>query len=154
MEILIQVTELLTIVAERNGVSIESALADTRALAYLDGGQIRQVLTNIMVNGIQAMVAGGTLSVSLNRSQPEEGMENGCSSFEWELTVRDEGVGIPVENLETIFEPFFTTKDVGDGTGLVCRWLIIWFRSNKDELKSAASRGKAPSFEFFFPFNP
>ena len=60
-EILIQVTELLTTVAERKGVAIESALAGTRALACLDGGQIRQVLTNIVVNGIQAMESGGDL---------------------------------------------------------------------------------------------
>ena len=150
-EILIQVTELLTIVAERNGVSIESALADTRALAYLDGGQIRQVLTNIMVNGIQAMKTGGTLSVSLSRSQPEEGMENDCSSFEWELTVRDEGVGIPVENLETIFEPFFTTKDVGDGTGLGLSLAYNMVQEQQGRIEVSSEPGKGSEFRIFLP---
>lgn len=153
-EILIQVTELLTTVAERKGVAIESALAGTRALACLDGGQIRQVLTNILVNGIQAMESGGTLYLSLNRVLPETGNEGRCASFEWEIRVRDEGIGIPKENLESIFEPFFTTKDVGDGTGLGLSLAYNMIQEQGGQIEVSSELGEGSEFRIFLPGLP
>ncbi|MGI9497909.1 MAG: ATP-binding protein [Mariniblastus sp.] len=153
-EILIQVTELLTTVAERKGVAIESALAGTRALACLDGGQIRQVLTNILVNGIQAMESGGTLYLSLNRVLPETGNEGRRASFEWEIRVRDEGIGIPEENLESIFEPFFTTKDVGDGTGLGLSLAYNMIQEQGGQIEVSSELGEGSEFRIFLPGLP
>ncbi len=153
-EILIQVTELLTTVAERKGVAIESALAGTRALACLDGGQIRQVLTNIVVNGIQAMESGGTLYLSLNRVLPETGNEDRCASFEWKIRVRDEGIGIPKENLESIFEPFFTTKDVGDGTGLGLSLAYNMIQEQGGQIEVSSELGEGSEFRIFLPGLP
>ena len=150
-EILIEVTELLTTVAERNGISIKSSLAGTPALAFLDGGQIRQVLTNIMVNGIQAMESGGTLYVSLGRFQNEPGMDSGDSCFEWEIKVRDEGVGIPAENLESIFEPFFTTKDVGDGTGLGLSLAYNMVQEQQGLIEVSSKEGGGAEFRILLP---
>jgi two-component system, NtrC family, sensor kinase len=84
-----------------------------------DAGQIQQVLTNLIVNAIQAMPEGGKVEVAIRRehAQPPEGHDG----FEREylcLSVRDQGVGISEENMRLLFEPFFTTKDIGIGTGL------------------------------------
>jgi PAS domain S-box-containing protein len=72
-----------------------------------DESQFSQILMNLVMNAIQAMSDGGTLTLST-------ASQNGSV----EIRVEDTGVGIPPENLHRIYEPFFTTKPSGKGTGL------------------------------------
>ncbi len=72
-----------------------------------DESQVRQVLINLVLNAVQAMPAGGRLSIA-----------TGCRGGEVLIRVADTGPGIPAEIREKIFLPFFTTKDVDQGTGL------------------------------------
>jgi len=74
-----------------------------------DSAQIDQVVTNILLNAIQACEIGGEIGVAVNINIKRE---------ETRIIVTDNGKGIPAENLERIFEPFFTTKEPGSGTGL------------------------------------
>jgi signal transduction histidine kinase len=71
------------------------------------GSELNQVWTNLLDNAIDALGEGGTISVSTRR-------DGGCA----EVTIADDGPGIPAAVVERIFDPFFTTKDVGEGTGL------------------------------------
>lgn len=71
------------------------------------GGELNQVWTNLIDNAIDALGAGGTLTV-LTRFENEFVM----------VEITDNGPGIPAHVLPRIFEPFFTTKAVGKGTGL------------------------------------
>ena len=86
----------------------------------MDDGQIQQVVTNLVVNAIQAMPAGGEIDDRRRRAsaraRPTE--LGGAAGDYVRLRVRDEGAGIAAETLPHVFEPFFTTKDVGEGTGL------------------------------------
>lgn len=75
----------------------------------LDKAQMERALLNLIMNGIQAMEGGGTLTIQ-GESRP--------NVHDAVLEVRDTGMGIPRKDLSRIFEPFFTTKDVGQGTGL------------------------------------
>jgi signal transduction histidine kinase len=70
--------------------------------------RMEQVFLNLIVNAIDAMPSGGTLSVELG--QPSDGVV--------EVAIADTGVGIAPDVLEHVFEPFYTTKERGKGTGL------------------------------------
>ena len=73
--------------------------------------RMNQVFLNLISNGVQAIPENGDLWISTSREMIE--------STEYAvISIRDNGKGIPKENLEKIFEPFFTTKPVGEGTGL------------------------------------
>ena len=109
-----QPTDLTSLVGEvmrtlpiAEGVSLEVVDHLEDPVAELDGDQIVQVLTNLLTNAQHAMPDGGTIVVTVDGTD-----ENVL------ITVHDEGMGIPDENLGKLFSPFFTTKQVGKGTGL------------------------------------
>ena len=88
-------------------------------VGLVDGGQIEQVLTNLVMNAIQSMPAGGQVRVRLGRERVVPPAAVGGPAGDYlRLAVRDGGAGIAPGDLPHIFEPFFTTKDVGEGTGL------------------------------------
>ncbi|WP_241484119.1 ATP-binding protein [Ruegeria sp. ANG-R] len=93
-------------------ISIELNLpADLPAIAG-DADQLTQVVLNLIINAEQALTASGTGDriVLSAEAKPTAGMV--------EVTVQDNGPGIPKAIRPRIFEPFFTTKEVGDGTGI------------------------------------
>ncbi len=104
---------------EKRGVSLE--LVGGTALAEIDTTQIEQVVTNLVVNGAQAMVSGGLLTVVVRQVSaiaPLD-LDRVGTRRQWvAIAVVDQGRGIPAEDLPHIFEPFYTTKGVGEGTGL------------------------------------
>jgi PAS domain S-box-containing protein len=76
--------------------------------AWVVGGEIQQVVMNLLANATDATIAGGSITIVL-RSYDDTA----------EITVTDTGCGIPAEEHQRIFEPFFSTKkDVGTGLGL------------------------------------
>lgn len=83
--------------------SLSSGIPDIVA----DSGQLNQVLVNLVVNAIQSMPDGGTLTIST-------GVKD---EYVW-LAVEDTGIGMSDEVKKRVFLPFFTTKDIGQGTGL------------------------------------
>ena len=89
------------------GIRLVLELAESIPEFIVDPGQIQQVLINLVVNAIQAMPGGGTLTI---RTLAED------ESIV--MVVEDTGIGMGEETISEIFAPFFTTKDVGEGTGL------------------------------------
>lgn len=73
-----------------------------------DARRLRQVFANLMVNALEAMPRGGTLSLSTSASP------DGCNR----VTIRDTGAGIPQKEVDRIFLPFYSTKPQGTGLGL------------------------------------
>jgi PAS domain S-box-containing protein len=92
------------------GISIKKSLESARRV-MLRRGEMMQVISNLIMNSIYGMPAGGTLSISVSDTDiPSEGVV---------LTVADDGVGIASEILPRVFEAFFTTRStVGTGIGL------------------------------------
>ena len=82
-------------------------------------GELRQVISNLISNAIDAMSAGGTLQVGVAVLETPDGELI-------ELRVEDDGRGIDPEHLDSLFEPFFTTKkEVGTGLGLYVSKQIV-----------------------------
>jgi len=99
-----------------------------------DGDQLRQVFTNLVLNGIQAMPEGGELTVSAR---------NDAAAGICEVTVSDTGVGIAAEQLEKIFNPFFTTRSSGTGLGLSVSYGIVKDHDGEISVESAPGRGSS-----------
>ncbi|NOX89400.1 MAG: 4Fe-4S dicluster domain-containing protein [Calditrichaeota bacterium] len=112
-------------------IRIEHRLTDQ--IVDLDEDQIIQVLTNLIVNAIEAMPEGGVIRLITE----DKGSE-------WQIIVEDTGCGIPEHILPKIFEPLFTTKKVGKGTGLglAVTYGIIKMHHGKIDVKSNADPDK------------
>ena len=108
-----EVTPLLEADALRYNCQLELDLQEI-PLLRLDENSLRQLILNIVRNGIEAMPQGGKLTIS-------------TSSFASTvlLTFRDQGSGIPTELIDKLGTPFFTTKDNGVGLGLAVCYRIV-----------------------------
>jgi two-component system NtrC family sensor kinase len=95
---------------------------------------LRQVFTNLIVNGLQAMAAGGTLTVTTAVDLDERR----CS-----VTISDSGSGMSAEVREKLFTPFFTTKPRGTGLGLAVSYGIVTDHGGEIHVKSSEGRGAA-----------
>jgi two-component system NtrC family sensor kinase len=97
-------------------ITIERRFQQNLPAILIDPGQLQEVITNLVVNAVDAMEDGGTLTIetgSLARAAP-----SGQPRTDVVIRVADTGKGIPQEVMPFLFEPFFTTKTVGKGTGL------------------------------------
>jgi PAS domain S-box-containing protein len=99
-------------------------------LVRLDRDLMKQALLNLVLNGCQAMPAGGQLKV-VPRLHPRS----------LELEIADQGVGIPAEARAKIFSLYFTTKPNGTGVGLAMAYRIIQLHNGSIEFSSEVDRG-------------
>jgi signal transduction histidine kinase len=110
-EIVTDVIALMEHFIHTSGVRLDVNLEKDLPWVSVDQNQMKQVLINLLYNALQAMTAGGGLTVC-TAAQMRDGRQ-------WlTVAVRDTGVGIPIEHKDRIFEPFFTTKANDGGTGL------------------------------------
>ncbi|PSH03485.1 MAG: hypothetical protein CXZ00_11745 [Acidobacteria bacterium] len=106
-------------------------------------GEVRQVISNLIINAIDASQLSATVRVRTNRVSL-----HGVSYVR--VTVADTGTGIPAANLSRIFEPFFTTKEaLGNGLGLWVSKKII--ERHKGRIRVRSVEGKGTVFSIFLP---
>jgi signal transduction histidine kinase len=113
-----QTIDMIDSIAEKQKVKLVFLPEAEEAIADIDTGQIQQVLTNLAVNAIQAMPAGGEVRFLIRRCSARSPDGGDSPSAFYAIEVHDQGVGIPEEHMQQLFEPFFTTKEIGAGTGL------------------------------------
>lgn len=107
-----------------------------------DGAQIKQVLINLMINGVDAMEHAARRELEIRVDVQGEGVV---------LSVGDTGHGIAPDKLNRIFDPFYTTKSVDRGTGLglsVCLGII---RQHRGEISVKSVPGEGTTFRVLLP---
>ncbi|RPJ11772.1 MAG: histidine kinase, partial [Deltaproteobacteria bacterium] len=114
----------------------------------VDPQQIQQSLLNIVLNAVEAMPSGGTLTISITEKVIESPSKKEGKLY-LSLTISDTGTGISEEVLSQIFNPFFTTKASGTGLGLSITQRIIEQHNGRIDIKS--EMGKGTSFTIDLP---
>ncbi len=147
--------ELLSSVIEKADVEVRCATGNTPVLANVDANQMQQALTNIVLNGIQAMSRHGTLRLSaqVQPASPPKGDARPAGKYVC-ITVEDTGMGIAPDRLPHIFEPFFTTKAVGEGTGLGLAVAHGIITEHGGWIVVESTVGQGSRFSIFLPPSP
>ncbi|HXX68298.1 MAG TPA: ATP-binding protein [Polyangiaceae bacterium] len=147
--------ELLRPLAKQVRAELVVVASDGDITASVDAGQIQQVITNLVMNAIQAMPRGGGVELNLLRERVEPPDDVHRPEGEYLcVRVRDDGQGIAPENLPRIFEPFFTTKDVGAGTGLGLAVSYGIIRDHGGWIAVDSKIGAGATFSVYLPASP
>jgi len=117
--------------AELHGVSITRDFPSEPLNVRVDVDFMKQAILNVVLNGVQAMPRGGTLSLVAH------GEDHAAIVTE----IRDEGSGIPAEIQEKIFELYFTTKQDGSGIGLAQTYQIMQWHYGSVDFQSLPGQG-------------
>ncbi len=121
-------------------VKLVTELAPGDPIAQIDAGQIRQCLINLVRNAADAVVANKGGKVLLRTK---------TTSKRIEISVIDDGVGIPPDVLPRLFDPFFSTKEGGSGLGLALTQQIV--RDHGGDLAVQSTVGRGTTFTLSVP---
>ena len=145
-EAISEVIELTRNEAMKNGVSVQTQLADSLPAVKADRTQLQQVILNLILNAVQAMSEGDLTLRELRVSTSA----NGSGSVL--LSVRDSGPGIRPQNLDRLFDPFYTTRSAGMGMGLaICRSIV---EGHGGRIWATANVPRGAAFHFTLPAAP
>ena len=137
-----EVIVLAQSVTHRNGVSVQTRLADGLLPVLGDRVQLQQVLLNLILNAAEAMssVEEGARELLISTEQDQTGAL---------VAVRDSGPGIDAQHLDRVFDAFYTTKSSGTGMGLsICRSII---HAHGGKLWAEANEPRGAVFQFTLP---
>jgi signal transduction histidine kinase len=126
--------------ADRRSVRIRTDLAGELPKVMADRVQLQQVLMNLMINGIEAML-GTSGELTIKSKLADDG--------QLLISVTDTGVGLPTENADQVFNPFFTTKSQGTGLGLAITRSIV--ESHGGRIWATGNSGRGATFSFTLP---
>lgn len=129
--------KLIEAQAGERGIRLESRLPDAGTVP-MDADRMGQVLLNLLLNGVEAMPRGGTLTVTAEIDE-----KNRTARF----TVSDTGDGIAPGDLAQVFDPYFTTKPSGTGLGLAVVHKIVESHGGEVRVESEEGKGTAVTVE-------
>lgn len=138
-----EISELLTPGIEQSGIKLQIRY-DYDGVISCDPDRISQVVLNVMLNSIEAMNEGGTLTIACG-NQRIEGREYAVMEFQ------DTGCGIEPENMQKIFDPFFTTKDEDESRGIGLSISLDIVRSLDGFFQVDSEPGRGSTFRVFLP---
>ncbi|MBA3391479.1 MAG: HAMP domain-containing histidine kinase [Deltaproteobacteria bacterium] len=151
-----RICELVATIARKGNVTLEPPPVTPdeadRLLVEADDGQLTQVMTNLVVNAIQATAPGGTVAIRARRVEQVPPPYVGGGPQAWmAIDVIDSGSGLDEATRARVFEPFYTTKDVGEGTGLglSVSWGIV--REHGGWIGIVSAPGEGSTFTVYLP---
>jgi signal transduction histidine kinase len=115
---------------EQHGVTVKRKLGTESLGVRVDLDVMKQAILNVIINGMQAMPRGGTLTISARRDEDSVITE-----------IRDQGVGIPHELQEKIFELYFTTRKGGSGIGLAQTYQALQWHYGSIDFETVEGQG-------------
>lgn len=143
-ELVYDVVKMHENVCSEQSVSVEIMIEQGLPPVLMDRDQVRQALTNLITNALDAMLRGGTLKITTG----SEVLHDVRYVF---LKVSDTGQGIADDKLPLIFEPFFTTKEIGHGTGLGLSITNKIMEEHGGFIRAESREGAGSAFSLYFP---
>jgi len=123
-------------------VKVRGEVEENLPPVHGDRHQLTQVFLNLVLNALDAMPGGGTLTISVEKSEDRNFVEIGFA---------DTGVGIPQESLAHVFDPFFSTKKHAKGTGLGLSVSLGIIKQHGGSIRVASEVGKGTTFTVSLP---
>jgi PAS domain S-box-containing protein len=136
-ELVAQILALVSVEASAKRVQLETAFED-KLWINGDPDLLKQAILNVINNGLEAMHAGGRLTI-----------RTACDGDECLLTVGDAGPGIPLDIQNRVFQLYFTTKEHGSGIGLATTFRVVQLHNGTIDFTSEP--GKGTTFRMRFP---
>ncbi|MDJ0909754.1 MAG: tetratricopeptide repeat protein [Woeseiaceae bacterium] len=121
--------------------------------AEVDLGQFKQMVSNLVINGIQAMDDSGALKVSASNFKASEPLSPSVGPGDYiRIDIRDDGCGIAADVQDRVMDPYFSTKPGGTGLGLAAAFAIASRHDGWLSFTSAVGQGS--TFSVFLPARP
>lgn len=139
-EVILKALELVAHRIDEQGIILTQRFDKSLPPVLGDGHYLQQVFLNIILNAVDAMPRGGSLTI-IGKNEP----------YKVSISIIDTGCGIPAENLERIFDPFFTTKGVGEGTGLGLSVSLGIVKEHKGNIRVESEISKGSTFTVILP---
>jgi two-component system NtrC family sensor kinase len=128
---------------EMSDIQLESSHIEGDDKLVCDADQLQQALVALLVNAVEAMPSGGTLTVKA------------MGSDEWiDLEISDTGVGISEDAVSQIFEPFYTSKTVTEGAGLGLAVVYGIVQRHKGRIEVESKLNEGTTFRVYLPRQP
>lgn len=124
------VVRLMESTARKRGVELVARFASDLPTIWADPDQLKQITLNLLLNAIEMSPAGTRVTLEIEHAPAHVVLE-----------VRDQGPGIPADQLENIFHPFFTTKETGTGLGLTLVHQMVLEHGGEITANSEVGRG-------------
>ena len=138
--LILQVIDLHGEEMKRRQIAFEDHLDRTIPSVKGDSETLYRAFSNLVINAIQAIANGGSLSIFSELDQ---------SSSMVKLTFRDTGIGMDEMTSKNLFNPFFTTKDKGVGLGMALTRKII--EDHRGSIEVESKKGIGTTFVLWFP---
>ena len=118
--------------------------------AEIDEGQIKQLITNLVINAVQAMPGGGNLLIRASNELIDATNSLNIPAGKYlKISFKDEGDGIAPENIAKIFDPYFSTRQSGSGLGLTASYSIA--RKHGGIITAESLRRQGATFNVLLP---
>ena len=130
-------------------IKVEYVIDDDLWAVEIDGGQISQVVNNLVTNARQAMADAGLVKISISNQKITDDDASMNPGLYVKVAVCDQGCGIDPEIISHIFEPYYTSKENGNGLGLATSYSII--ANHAGYLDVVSEPGIGSTFTFLLP---